>query len=38
MEEENGTMGIGYVDCSEVEYVIKSKDLRHSHWIFEGSH
>jgi hypothetical protein len=28
MEKENRWMGIGYVDCSEVQYVIKSKDLK----------
>jgi hypothetical protein len=29
MEKENSRMGIGYVDCNEVQYVIKSKDLKH---------
>jgi hypothetical protein len=37
MEKENGRMGIGYVDCSEVQYVVKSKDLRHGHWILKGN-
>ncbi len=37
MEKENERMGIGYVDCSEVQYVVKSKDLRHGHWIFKGN-
>jgi hypothetical protein len=37
MEKENGRMGTGYVDCSEVQYAIKSKDLRHSCWILEGN-
>jgi len=38
MEKENERMGIGlYVDCSEVQYVVESKDLRHGHWIFKGN-
>jgi hypothetical protein len=30
-------MGIGYVDFSEMQYVIKSKDLRHGCWILKGN-
>jgi len=37
MENENERMGIGYVDCSEVQYVVKSKDLKHGHWILKGN-
>jgi len=37
MEKENERMGIAHVDCSEVQYVVESKDLRHSYWIFKGN-
>jgi hypothetical protein len=37
MEKENERMGICYVNCSEVQYAIESKDLRHGHWILKGN-
>jgi len=37
MEMENERMGIGYVDFNEMQYVIKSKDLRHVCWPFKGN-